>query len=245
MTAAMWPAWGRPAPQRSTGGMRYALPVCAAISVAAHVMVLTLRVPPEPPRASTAAASGSPRVMQARLRPQASPAQAPMPAPAVPLDAAPAPDASAARAAPAPVATPTPPSTPGASQSAASGSKASTRPGRDDYIARPFLSVGPAARTPVVLVAPPGTNGTARHVGVLSLFIDEQGVVKRIVADQPSLPPAYEEAAREAFMAARFSPGEVDGVQVNPIEWWDEHWIKDRILSKLSNPVPQTAAHGQ
>ena len=26
---------------------------------------------------------------------------------------------------------------------------------------------------------------------------------------------------------------QVDGVQVNPIEWWDEHWIKDRILSKI------------
>lgn len=26
---------------------------------------------------------------------------------------------------------------------------------------------------------------------------------------------------------------QVDGVQVNPREWWDEHWIRDRILSKL------------
>jgi hypothetical protein len=26
---------------------------------------------------------------------------------------------------------------------------------------------------------------------------------------------------------------QLDGVQVNPIEWWDEHWIKDRILSKV------------
>ncbi len=26
---------------------------------------------------------------------------------------------------------------------------------------------------------------------------------------------------------------QLDGVQVNPVEWWDEHWIKDRILSKL------------
>ena len=26
---------------------------------------------------------------------------------------------------------------------------------------------------------------------------------------------------------------QIDGVQINPIEWWDEHWIKDRILSKL------------
>ena len=24
-----------------------------------------------------------------------------------------------------------------------------------------------------------------------------------------------------------------DGVQVNPMEWWDEHWIHDRIMSKL------------
>src|SRR5262249_50241097 len=27
---------------------------------------------------------------------------------------------------------------------------------------------------------------------------------------------------------------QLDGVQVNPREWWDEHWIKDRILSKLA-----------
>lgn len=29
---------------------------------------------------------------------------------------------------------------------------------------------------------------------------------------------------------------QVDGVQVNPIEWWDEHWIKDRIWSKVPAP---------
>jgi murein DD-endopeptidase MepM/ murein hydrolase activator NlpD len=26
---------------------------------------------------------------------------------------------------------------------------------------------------------------------------------------------------------------QVDGVQVNPVEWWDAHWIKDRIRTKL------------
>jgi hypothetical protein len=26
---------------------------------------------------------------------------------------------------------------------------------------------------------------------------------------------------------------QVDGVQVNPVEWWDAHWIQDRISSKL------------
>ena len=28
---------------------------------------------------------------------------------------------------------------------------------------------------------------------------------------------------------------QIDGVQVNPREWWDEHWIHDRILSKLGS----------
>lgn len=27
---------------------------------------------------------------------------------------------------------------------------------------------------------------------------------------------------------------QVDGVQVNPIEWWDDHWIQDRVMSKLA-----------
>jgi murein DD-endopeptidase MepM/ murein hydrolase activator NlpD len=26
---------------------------------------------------------------------------------------------------------------------------------------------------------------------------------------------------------------QIDGIQVNPREWWDEHWIQDRIMSKL------------
>ncbi len=28
---------------------------------------------------------------------------------------------------------------------------------------------------------------------------------------------------------------EVDGVQVNPVEWWDAHWINDRVLSKIES----------
>ena len=26
---------------------------------------------------------------------------------------------------------------------------------------------------------------------------------------------------------------QIDGVQVNPIEWWDEHWIHGHILSRM------------
>ena len=42
---------------------------------------------------------------------------------------------------------------------------------------------------------------------------------------------------------------QIDGVQINPMEWWDEHWIHDRILSKLdpeaakANPVAAPVAH--
>jgi murein DD-endopeptidase MepM/ murein hydrolase activator NlpD len=30
---------------------------------------------------------------------------------------------------------------------------------------------------------------------------------------------------------------QVDGVQVNAVEWWDPHWIKDRILSKMGTEI--------
>jgi murein DD-endopeptidase MepM/ murein hydrolase activator NlpD len=32
---------------------------------------------------------------------------------------------------------------------------------------------------------------------------------------------------------------QVDGVQVNPVEWWDDHWIRDRILSKIGGANQQ------
>jgi murein DD-endopeptidase MepM/ murein hydrolase activator NlpD len=36
---------------------------------------------------------------------------------------------------------------------------------------------------------------------------------------------------------------QIDGVQVNPMEWWDEHWIHDRIMSKLDpNQAPAKSA---
>ncbi len=34
---------------------------------------------------------------------------------------------------------------------------------------------------------------------------------------------------------------QIDGVQINPREWWDEHWIHDRIMSKLA-PGAETAS---
>ena len=34
----------------------------------------------------------------------------------------------------------------------------------------------------------------------------------------------------------------IAGVQVDPKEWWDEHWIHDRILSKIGSPAERAAA---
>ncbi|HVW86601.1 MAG TPA: M23 family metallopeptidase [Bryobacteraceae bacterium] len=33
---------------------------------------------------------------------------------------------------------------------------------------------------------------------------------------------------------------QVDGVQVNAVEWWDPHWVKDRILSKMGESMPES-----
>ena len=31
----------------------------------------------------------------------------------------------------------------------------------------------------------------------------------------------------------------VNGQMVNPVEWWDSHWIEDRILRKLARGGPR------
>jgi len=81
----------------------------------------------------------------------------------------------------------------------------------DSYLPRSQLSTPPAAKTTIVLEPPLGEMASGRLVGILSLFIDEQGRVQRVDAEEPTLPPTFEQVAREAFMAAEFSPGEVDG----------------------------------
>ncbi len=35
---------------------------------------------------------------------------------------------------------------------------------------------------------------------------------------------------------------QLDGVQINPVEWWDPHWVHDRILSKMGSASDQAAA---
>ncbi len=33
----------------------------------------------------------------------------------------------------------------------------------------------------------------------------------------------------------------LDGVPINPTEWWDQKWINDHVLNRLKPPAPATA----
>lgn len=81
----------------------------------------------------------------------------------------------------------------------------------DGYLPRKALSVPPAPRGHIALEWPAGMAVLGRQAAVFTVFIDETGVVRRMVPDGPTLQPTLEAVARDTFTAAVFSPGEVDG----------------------------------
>jgi periplasmic protein TonB len=86
-------------------------------------------------------------------------------------------------------------------------------PGRlgedDQFVVRSLLSAPPMPLAPVVIDYPSLAPHQGRFVGVLTLFIDESGQVVRVRAEGEALPPVLEDAARTAFMAVQFRPGEM------------------------------------
>jgi protein TonB len=97
-------------------------------------------------------------------------------------------------------------------------------PGPDDaagngpeWMPRSMLSVAPRPLAPVNIPFPPEVSGVLHLRAELSLFIDEDGVVRRVRLDTAPLPAALDEAARGAFLNARFAPGERDG---RPVRSW-------------------------
>lgn len=205
-------------------GTRHALPLCIALSLAAHLLLLAMRAPPAPPRQAVQTPHGSSGKIQARLLPSepntrldittrvsrmAHAGSTPAAESSVP-SSPPAPP----RAAPPPEPTRSDPTTKAyddAPQPALDTEAPLVAGVHDNYVPRPLLSIPPVAQTPVVIAAPDGEDDGERHVGILALFIDEKGQVQWIEGNEPLLPEPFERAAREAFMAARFSPGEVDG----------------------------------
>lgn len=90
------------------------------------------------------------------------------------------------------------------------------------YAHRDMLDRAPQALGIVQISYPPGVEPGRVHTGRLTLFIDEAGAVRKVMvhgatddADADSaLPPPFVQAAREAFLQARFAPGERQGQPV-------------------------------
>lgn len=103
------------------------------------------------------------------------------------------------------------------------------------YFGREDLDLAPKAQGIVQIAYPPGVPDNELQAGRLTLFIDEHGTVQRILVLDQSLPPPFQEAARNAFLQARFAPGERAGRNVR--SRIDVEVVFDarqtRVLSKL------------
>jgi hypothetical protein len=128
-----------------------------------------------------------------------------------------APDLTVPTTAPAPMpAQPLPatPALPPTAQQAASLTADTPALVASRYYSRDELDVAPSTTDTVIIAFPAGVDLGGRHVGRLQLFIDEAGVVQAVEFDDDGapLPPPMQDAARDAFMKARFSPGQRLGV---------------------------------
>lgn len=87
----------------------------------------------------------------------------------------------------------------------------------DGFFPRHLLSVAPRPLEEITLTWPPGVQPLGRQAAHFTVFIDEAGRVRQMVADGPTLTPQLEEAAREVFRAAAFAPGEWQGQAVKSV----------------------------
>ena len=82
----------------------------------------------------------------------------------------------------------------------------------DGYVPRSQLTEPPVLQAPVVIKEPAvQTPSFGMRTGILALYIDDEGRVLQVLGQEPALPAEYEQAAREAFLEARYTPGRIDG----------------------------------
>lgn len=172
------------------------------------LQVRTVHLGPPGPVAAAAPEVQTEDQAEAQVATQLEPQLAASPQAATP---APAPSPSLAAALPTEVeAHPTP-----APESVATQPVASTEPAAaatpDVYHARRELSRAPKPLGPIDITFPPGVPTPGRHSAVLAIYIDEAGTVRKVQPVDAPLPDAFEEAARNAFLAARFRAGEREG----------------------------------
>jgi TonB family protein len=150
------------------------------------------KVPAPPAAPAPEATAQSPAATPPVPAPHAQEAQPPVPR----LDAMAGPGAEPLAAAPMPV--------PAASAAAEEA----------PYLPRGELTLAPKLLAPVQVPFPGEVEGWVELKVQVTLFIDEEGTVRRIRIDSPDVHPSFERAVRAAFSPARFSPGELQDTAV-------------------------------
>jgi hypothetical protein len=183
-------------PPRGSG-----LLLCGLLSAAGHAALLLGAAPSADVRAAGHAGRVDRLPVAVELRP-ARAAPASFDANALAREVAAAPDPTATAPTPAPAA------------DRAVGSDRDVAPDPDDrYLSRSALDQGPEP-TATVDLPYPADAPAGRFEGVLTLFIDADGRVRRVRHDSGNLPAQLADEARQAFLAARFNPGVKDGQAV-------------------------------
>jgi TonB family protein len=94
--------------------------------------------------------------------------------------------------------------------------------GTDTYLSRDAVDLGPQPVGLIQIPYPEGVQPATEsalqagqvHTGRLTLYIDENGSVRRVQVHGDELPAPFQEAARNAFLQARFVPGQRMGQPV-------------------------------
>jgi hypothetical protein len=84
-------------------------------------------------------------------------------------------------------------------------------PAPDVYLPRNALSIAPRPQNIIDIAFPPGLSTPGQHEVTLALYIDENGHVREVKPLSHGFRQDLFDAARVAFLDARFSPGEVNG----------------------------------
>jgi protein TonB len=178
---------------------------CVLLVACAHLTLLV----PSPAAVARTAAAATPRTLHVRLLHYAAlPAATPPAAPVSPGGTGMVP---LAERYPAPAATNHAVASSKTRSSQGDTASAMRRPADEDYLPRSALTVAPRSLAAVLVDYPYFDGESDQYTGEFDLFIDDNGGVVRVANATPALPGILAMAVREAFLAARFSPGEIEG----------------------------------
>jgi hypothetical protein len=82
------------------------------------------------------------------------------------------------------------------------------------YRALSAVTLAPTPIRPVAVPYPEGIAVAGTVTTRLTLFIDEDGNVAKLIAGDSQVPDAFVQAAKDAFEPAKFRPAEIDGTPV-------------------------------